>query len=244
MVLGKYILLHINIIPLFFFLKRIKLGWFNEALSKFMKYPIGPLSVSIFFMLETILVKPQTFELYAQTWHGFFLGLLAFLFGFLFMYSGSAFWKTMLNWRWLYLVMAVVFYCIRLLVFELKAPGYLMALESNCWILAVFGFGYKYLNQPGTVLSYLSQAAYPIYIIHMFVMYAGAMVILPMDMPVMLKFISLIGFTIGLCYILYEFIISRVTFLRPLFGLKRNSANLKKQTLGKVSSIAATGNLN
>jgi hypothetical protein len=196
-----------------------------------MSYAVGPLSVSIFFMLETILAKPLTFELYAQTWHGFFLGLLAFFFGFLFMYSGSVCWKTMLHWRWLYLVISIILYGIRLVVFDLKAPDYLLALESNSWILAILGFGYKNLNKPGAVLSYLSQAAYPVYIIHMFVMYAGAMVILPLDIPVLLKFITIIGFTLGLCYMVYEFIIRRISFLRPLFGLKQDLVHDKNRNL-------------
>ena len=69
-------------------------------------------------------------------------------------------------------------------------------------------------------MSYLSQAAYPVYIIHMFALYAGAMIILPLEMPIMLKFVSIILFTGTVCYLIYEFIIKRVPFLRPLFGLK------------------------
>ena len=33
-----------------------------------------------------------------------------------------------------------------------------MAIESNIWIFAVFGFAYKYLNHPSRALNYLSQA--------------------------------------------------------------------------------------
>jgi membrane-bound acyltransferase YfiQ involved in biofilm formation len=176
--------------------------------------------LSVFFILETILVKPQVFEMYAQTWHGFFLGLLAFFFGFLLVYSGKMFWQTVLKWRWLYLGLATALYIIRLMVFELKSPDYLLAIESNCWIFAVFGFGYKYLNKPGAALSYLSQAAYPIYIIHMFVLYLGAMIILPLELPVIVKFVLIIVFTGTACYLIYEFMIRRIGFLRPLFGLK------------------------
>ena len=217
--------------PLFFFLNRIQQGSFNKALSRSMSYPVGPLSVSIFFMLETILVRPHTFELYAQTWHGFFLGLLAFFFGFLFMYSGKPFWGTVLKWKWSYLGLATALYIIRLLVFHLKAPGYLMALESNCWILAVLGFGFKYLNRPGATLRYLSQAAYPIYIIHMFVLYSGAMIILPLEISVMAKFIAIIVFTFTICFLLYELVIRRAGFLKPLFGLKQNLADTRKRNL-------------
>ena len=217
--LGNIFVYVLVLMPLFFYLKKMEDGRFKSVFLTLMSNPIGPLSISIFFILEAMMVQPQAFEMYAQTWHGFFLGLLAFFFGFLFVYSGKTFWQTILKWRWLYLVISVALYIIRLMVFELKSPGYLLAFESNCWILSVFGFGYKHLNKPSMALRYLSQAAYPVYIIHMFVMFAGAMIILPLDMPVMLKFISITGFTcVGSCLV-YELIIRRINFLRPLFGL-------------------------
>jgi len=218
--LGNICVYVLILLPLFYYLKKIEERRFRKILSSFMSNPIGPLSLSVFFILETILVKPQVFEMYAQTWHGFFIGLLAFFFGFLLVYSGKTFWQTVLKWRWLYLGLAAGLYIIRLMVFELKSPAYLIAVESNSWIFAVFGFGYKYLNKPGAAISYLSQAAYPIYIIHMFVLYAGAMIILPLEIPVILKFISILLFTGTVCYLIYEFIIRRISFLRPLFGLK------------------------
>jgi len=107
------------------------------------------------------------------------------------------------------------------MVFELKSPGYLMAIESNCWIFAAFGFGYKYLNRPSVALRYLSQAAYPVYIIHMLALYAAAMFILPLELPVMMKFILIILITFAVCFIIYEFIIRRIDIIRPFFGLKR-----------------------
>lgn len=221
--LGNIFVYVLVLLPLFYYLKNLEeSSRFIKGLSYLMSNPAGPLSLSAFFILETIMVKPQIFELYALTWHGFFLGLLAFFFGFLFVYSGKTFLQTVLKWRWLYMGMAIGLYIIRLMVFELKSPGYLTAIESNCWIFAVFGFGYKYLNQPGATLSYLSQAAYPVYIIHMLVLYAGALLILPLDIPVFVKFISIIVFTGTVCFLIYEFLIRRISFLRPLFGLKWN----------------------
>lgn len=185
-----------------------------------MKNPLGPLSITVFFVLEAMIVKPQLFEMYARTWHGFFLGFIAFFFGFLVVYSGKEFWQTVLKWRWLYIGIAAVLYAFRLFVFETATPGYLIAIESNCWIFGVFGFSYKYLNKPSALLSYLSQAAYPVYIIHMFVLYLGAMIILPLEIHTFLKFITVSVFTIIVCYLIYELIIKRIGFLRPLFGLK------------------------
>ncbi|MEN8798138.1 MAG: acyltransferase family protein [Flavobacteriaceae bacterium] len=206
--------------PLFFYLKKNKQGRFIKGISSLMRHPFGPLLPIGFFVMEVLILKPQIFVMYADTWHGFFLGLLAFFFGFLFAFCGKAFWQTVLKWRWLYLISAAVLYLVRLLVFDLNSPGYLMAIESNVWILGVFGLGYKYLNKPSTTLSYLSKAAYPVYIIHMFVLYAAAAIILPLELPLFVKFLTIVTSSALVCYLIYEFIIRRIGILRPLFGLK------------------------
>jgi hypothetical protein len=218
--LGNIFVYVVILLPLFFYLKKNEGGRFRKNLSSLMSHPVGPLFISLFFVIEVVLIKPQLFTLYAQTWHGFFNGFLAFFFGFLLVYSGKTFWQTVLKWRWLYIGIAGILYAIRLFEFETTIPGPLMAIESNCWIFGVFGFGYKYLNKPSAVLSYLSQAAYPVYIIHMFVLYLGALIILPLEIHPMLKFLYIVVFTGLGCYLTYEIIIRRIGFLRPLFGLK------------------------
>lgn len=218
--LGNIFVYVLLFLPIFYLLKQRTGGKFQQILNKVMSNPVGPLSVSLFFMLEAILVKPQIYSLYAETLHGFFLGALAFFFGYLFVYSGQQFWDTVKKWRWGYLALGVVLYTVRYLEFKMEAPGYLMALESNCWIFGVLGLGYRYLNKPSGLLSYLSQAAYPVYIIHMFVMYLGAWLIFPLKIHPVLQFVGVTAFTFAVCYLLYEFLIRRIWFLRPLFGLK------------------------
>lgn len=228
--LGNIFIYVLVFTPLFFYLLKNEEGKFKKGLSALMKNPLGPLSLSVFFIAEALLVKPQIFSIYAETWHGFFLGLLAFFFGFLFIYSGQQFWQTISKWKWLYLGLAIILYSIRLQLFESNSPAYLMGIESNCWIFGLFGLGYQYLNKPGAVLSYLSQAAYPVYIIHMFALYAGALIILPLNLPAMMKFAAITVFTFASCFFIYEFMIRRIGFMRPLFGLKLN--------VNKVDNIA------
>ncbi|GAB5408238.1 MAG: hypothetical protein BalsKO_06030 [Balneolaceae bacterium] len=197
-----------------------------------MRHPLGPLSITIFFVIEVLIVKPDLFELYAETLHGFFLGLFAFIFGFLFVYAGKTFWETVEKWRWLYIGLAAILYTLRLTIFEPAPLSYLTALESNLWIFALFGMGYKYLNRPSSFLSYLSQAAYPVYIIHMFVLYAGAYLVLPLEIPVLLKFILVVAFTMIMCYLIYEILIKRIGIFKSLFGLNWKAGNppAKKDT--------------
>jgi hypothetical protein len=218
--LGNIVLYVVVLSPIFFYLKNNENGKFRKAISKVMSYALGPLSISVFFMIEIGFVKPQLFELYAQTWHGFFIGFLAFFFGFLFVYSGQAFWQTVSKWKWLYIGIATALFIIRFTGYGSISNMYITTIESNAWILGLFGNGYNYFNKPSASLSYLSAAVYPVYIIHMFVLYAGALLILPFDLHPMLKFIGITLFTFIVCFLIYEFILRRISILRPLFGLK------------------------
>lgn len=232
--LGNIFMYVLLLSPVFFYLKKNESGKLIGWLRKIFRSPLGLLVIVAPFLLEAVLVNPDIYELYAMTFHGFLLGLLAFFFGFICLLTGKVFWQTILKWRWMFLSLAVILYVVRVLEFQLKSPDYLMAFESNMWIFAVFGFGYKYLNRPGKALTYLSQGAYPIYIIHMVFLYWGSIVILPLEIPVVWKFILLIGFTIVGCFASYDLIIRRIGILRPVFGLKPKA---KKKMLLEVKEV-------
>lgn len=232
--LGNIFVYVVVLSPVFYYLKNNENGKFNKAISKVMTYAVGPLSISAFFMIEIGLIKPQLFELYAKTWHGFFIGFLAFFFGFLFVYSGKAFWQTVSKWKWLYIAMATILFLIRFTGFESISNMYLTTIESSSWILGLFGIGYTYLNKPSALLSYLSAAVYPVYIIHMFVLFAGALLILPLDLHPMLEFVAINLFTFIVCFLIYEFILKRVAILRPLFGLKWKFKTVVQKKLKRI----------
>lgn len=234
--LGNIFVYVVILSPVFFYLKINENGKFKKAISKVMTYALGPLSISAFFMIEIGFVKPQLFEMYAKTWHGFFMGFLAFFFGFLFVYSGKAFWQTVSKWKWLYITIAAVLFAIRFTGYESISNMYITTIESNAWILGLFGIGYRYLNKPNALLSYLSAAVYPVYIIHMFVLYTGALLILPLDLHPMLQFIGITLFTFIVCFLIYEFILKRIPILRPIFGLKWKFKIGRKQDL-KAHSV-------
>ncbi len=206
--------------PLFFYLKRNENGRLNKWLRKLYSNPFGLLVVVAVFVLEAILVKPEIYSLYATTFHGFLLGLLAFFFGFTFVLNGDAFWQTILKWKWLFFSVALVLFLVRLIAFDLEPANFMMAIESGMWIFTVFGFAYKYLNHPSKALSYLSQGAYPIYILHMIFLFLGSSLILPLAIPTIVKFLLIVVFTGAGCFATYDLLIKRVGFLRPLFGLK------------------------
>ncbi|MCW3785427.1 acyltransferase family protein [Plebeiibacterium sediminum] len=205
--------------PLFSVLQKNAKNSLKKMLSKVLGNPFGLLLIAGPFMLETILIKPNPYELYAMTWHGFALGFLSFFFGYCFVMVGDIFWKTIYKYRFVNLLIALFLYGMRLYVFNLKAPGYLMALESIIWIYAILAFAYKYLNKPGKILTYLSKGAYPVYILHMIFLYLGSLIILPLALNVFVKLLTIIVFSFTGCFASYE-LIRRTKILRPLFGLK------------------------
>ena len=226
--LGNIFVYVLMFLPLFLWLKKKEHNKFKSVVDKLMRYPFTPFIVNILFVLEAVILEPKPFSMYAETWHGFVLGLLAFFFGFFFMYIGKSFWQNVLKWRWLYFGVAAIMFTIRYIVYATEAPGYLMVIESNAWIFAILGFCYKHLNKPSKALNYLSKAAYPVYIIHMIVLYLASDWILPFKLPVYVAFPLIVVITFVGCYAIYEFVLRRVPLLRPFFGLKWPPVPFKK----------------
>jgi glucans biosynthesis protein C len=223
--LGNIMIYVVILSPVFFYLKKNESGKIVSGIKKVLGNPFGLLIIFAVFIAEAILVDPNPYEMYAMTWHGFFLGLLSFLFGFCFILSGSGFWSLILKWRWLFLAAGVALFTYRLFQFQMRVPDYQLSIESNFWILTVFAFAFRYLNHPSKTLNYLSQAAYPVYILHMIFLYLGSLLIFQLNIAAPIQFILVLLFTTIGCFTFYELIIRRINIIRPLFGLKMNDKN-------------------
>ncbi len=219
--LGNIFIYVAVLAPFFYLMKNYKEGRFHKLLLKIYRNPLGILLVALPILLETLVVNPETYEFYAMTGHGFWLGLICFFFGFTFIYAGQTFWPTVKKWKWIFLAGGLVFFLVRLLVFELEGPHYLLPVETVLWVIGLFGIGHAYLNKPGKLLTYLSEAAYPVYIFHMFWLYLGAYFILPLAIPVFWQFVLINLFTAIGSMFTYE-AVKRVKVIRVLFGLRWN----------------------
>lgn len=197
-----------------------------RLLSKWLRRPLFLLLLGLPLLAEAWLVNPTPFTLYAMTPHGFWLGMVCFFLGYLFVTLKEVFWGAVAGVRRVALAGAVALYLLRLLVFELeKEPNLMMAAESFCWILAILGYGALYLNHPSRSLSYLSQAVFPVYIVHMPLQFAIAYFLLPLALPALVKFALLLAGTLGLSLLLYERVLRRLKWIRPLFGIKYRQEN-------------------
>ena len=165
--------------PVFFYLKRNPDSILLRLFERIFKFPPALYLITLPFIFEAELIAlEQGFEAYANTPHGFWLGLLAFITGFIFISIGDVFWQAVGKIKGLALAVAIPLFLVRMIIFQFQGPFYLIVIESWSWLFAVFGFGSTYLNRPSKKLTYLSKAVYPVYILHMIFLYLASDLVL------------------------------------------------------------------
>ena len=165
-------------------------------------------------------------------WYNHAQYLPMFLLGYLLAFS-TGFWESLQRHRWFALGAALAGYASLIGVWyfsgysdEVPPPDALrMALRVAwgvnqwCAIAAAFGFAYRFRNADSAVLSSLTPAVFPVYILHQTVIVVLAHNAKPLALPALLEGPLLVLLTFAVCFAGYE-LIRRVRVLRPLFGLK------------------------
>lgn len=91
-------------------------------------------------------------------------------------------------------------------------------------IVAALGFARRHLNRDGAARRYLTEAVFPVYILHQTYIVVLAHALQPVRLAPLLEGVLLVATTIALCFLSYEGI-RRVAVLRPLFGLAPRSSS-------------------
>lgn len=218
--LGNIFVYVLMLLPLLIYLKNTPHSWVNRTIDWLLQRYWGIYLCILPLVLETLVLRPEYYFSYAQTAHGFFLGLLCFVMGFLLISRSDLFWHAVQRIRHSALIIASSLYLVRLLVYELdNEPNALMALESGCWMFVVLAYTALYLNKNSGLLRYLSQAVYPVYILHMPVQFGLACYLFPVALSAAWKFLLLLVGTYMLSFLLYEGG-KRLGWLRVLFGMR------------------------
>ena len=87
-------------------------------------------------------------------------------------------------------------------------------------IVTMLGLAQRYLNRPSRVLTYMTEAIFPWYILHQTITVMAGYWLTSQGLGVWIEAPLVILATFGGCALLHELVIRRVGFLRPLFGLK------------------------
>jgi surface polysaccharide O-acyltransferase-like enzyme len=86
-------------------------------------------------------------------------------------------------------------------------------------LLAILGYGKRYLNRKSKFLEYFNQAAFPVYILHQTWLVIVGYYVLQFTNHGIMPYILIMGITFFLSLILYE-VIKRIKILRVMFGIK------------------------
>ncbi|HRQ77906.1 MAG TPA: acyltransferase family protein [Gemmatimonadaceae bacterium] len=95
----------------------------------------------------------------------------------------------------------------------------LLAAHAWCWVMAILGYGRRWLDRDHPVLAWTRDASYPFYILHQTVIVAVAYYVIPTQESVIAKFLftSIVSLVVSVG--LYETLVRPYAPVRWLFGM-------------------------
>src|SRR3990172_291923 len=103
-------------------------------------------------------------------------------------------------------------------------------------LLAVLGYGMRYLTANHRLLAYANEGVLPFYIIHQPVILIIGYFIIPLPLSILAKYLIIAPLAFGITLGLYEFGIRRVNLVRRVFGLKPRKRDLPGAALSPQPS--------
>jgi hypothetical protein len=179
--------------------------------------PVAILSIYGFLIYPNF---PYISHAFFDDWYAHAMYGTLFFFGFLIGRS-EGLWQEFARLRYATLASAVVMFGL------LNAWDHTIVVYLNrwLWLLAAFGWGYQLLNRPMRWLPYATQAVYPWYILHQTITIALGYHLARQSLGPVFEPALVLGGTILGCFVLYEFVIRRIPFLHPLFGVSVSRAS-------------------
>jgi hypothetical protein len=153
-----------------------------------------------YFLIGLLIAKNDTFwRVLERTWRigAILTGVLAL--------TLSMLWA---NWEWVSEQNTL------LVVARMLRPLYAWSM-----IATLLGAAQAFLNKPSALLSYLTKAVFPYYILHQSLIVVAGVYISGFGLSVWPEFLLVLLATVAGCLGIYELIIRRVGILRPLFGV-------------------------
>lgn len=221
----------VMLLPLFLYLRKRPDAGFTRWIKRIVVLPLGLYIFIIpLYFIEAFIEPffPVTHAL-IDDWFTFVNFLVLFFFGYVLIAVKDAFWHAVQHRRRFYLASGLVlftamtmlryFYEDSIAIHFIEA--FLKVANLWSWILALFGYAATYLNQDSRVLRYCNRAVYPFYILHQTVTIAIGYYLMDLNWGFVSKAGLMVTGTFGISFILYELLIRRITWLGPLFGLKK-----------------------
>lgn len=219
------------LLPLFHWLQAGAGQRFLAALTGFLARPFAVVLLALPIVLQVSLLDPAS-RLGERAFGGWSLLCYTFFFVYGFMIaSDAAMQQAIQRQRRLSLASGGMLVLVLLALWALYGePSYgqplftlanaIYALSSWCWILAILGFGMKYLNFNTPRLQYLNEAVLPFYVLHQSVLVILGYFVVRWPLPAVIKWLIIAPTSFLIIVLLYKYLIHRVNLLRFLFGMK------------------------
>jgi peptidoglycan/LPS O-acetylase OafA/YrhL len=180
-------------------------------------------------------IFPESHNLISD-WYIFIHYLLLTLYGFA-LASSPAIWDWLAQFRRKALLIALSITLGGLGLIEIgvivrgTAVEVLMANAFTwTWLMAFLGFGRQYLSFGNRLLTWARDASYPVYILHQTVIIVIAYFVIAQPWAPWTKYWVVLGSTLLVCVLLYEFLLRRFALLRVAFGIKTHSPARLRQS--------------
>ena len=103
----------------------------------------------------------------------------------------------------------------------------LNGINAWLWIVAILGFGRRYLNFSNNMLKYAGEAALPFYIFHQTVIVVIGYYVVKWDMGIPGKFLIINVASFVAIVVLYDLLVKRINLMRFFFGMKPKKKQLQ-----------------
>ena len=158
-------------------------------------------------------------------------------------------WARMAACRWQALALALTGWALLVgeppmfagneVLFALLRPVF-YSLQQWCAIVAALGFARAHLNRDNALRRYLTDAVFPLYILHQTAIIVLASVLAPWQLRPGVEGVLLVLATFALCLAGYEGV-RRLRWLRPLFGLRVGAAVIARHNAADATTGVDSG---
>jgi peptidoglycan/LPS O-acetylase OafA/YrhL len=233
--LGYIFVISVVTVPLFLYLRGEGGAALASRLSRMLRRSGGIFLLALPLILSELLLRPRWPGYEAPNlvndWANFASYLIYYVYGFL-IYSDERIRRSVMESGKAALALALVTSTLFLAVslsgmtprtgYTVKGVLFLVlrGLNAWLWIVAILSFGMKRLAYNSRALAYLSEAAYPVYIIHLPIATAFAYYVVRWNVPVLAQFFLIVCSTVACSLAVYDLLVRRTKVTRFLFGLK------------------------
>jgi peptidoglycan/LPS O-acetylase OafA/YrhL len=172
-----------------------------------------------------------------------FFYLFYFIYGFI-LFSDARFGRAIYKQAWYALGIGVVLIVIAVFMTETnmyidsRVDRIVGVFDRWCWVIAFLGLGHRFLNRTNRVLQYLTEASYPIYILHFLILALIGYSIAGLGWPVELKYLTILSLAIAATVLAYDLLVKRTNVTRFLFGMKPKRPLTPRNARAKFNKIA------